>query len=184
MKIGLDLDGVSADFQGGWARMYKQWFDAEIDPSKLGNWDAFIEATHFETPAKFWQWTDISNLWESLDPIPGFQGGVEMLNEFGCSIQIVTSRHANARMGTMEWLKRYWPIGRRFPIVQFTPNKGAVDVQILVDDSPEVLKALHEAGRPVIKFEQPWNKNVKGVQSVSNWHDLTMALLSAKEALA
>lgn len=178
LTIGLDLDGVTVDFQGGWARAYEQWFGKKIPAAKLASWNSFLDATHFETAPEFWRWIDaIPNFWVDLDPIPGALGGVFRLErEFGHRISVITSRHEKVRDQTSAWIRRYWPVTKTLPTAHHTgkSTKGMIDVQVYIDDAPAVVEAL--SGKPcVVLFDRPWNAEVKltrNLHRVKGWDEL------------
>ena len=47
MRIGVDLDGVVADFTQGWTSKYKLDFDKEIKEEDITDWGLSKPLTHF-----------------------------------------------------------------------------------------------------------------------------------------
>jgi 5'(3')-deoxyribonucleotidase len=55
MRLGIDLDGVVADFNEGWMRRYNDDFGTDLVPGMVRTWDVFLELTHFNSSAAFWE---------------------------------------------------------------------------------------------------------------------------------
>lgn len=165
MRIGVDIDGVLADFQGGWITRYFDWFGRSIPQDQYGEWDAFLQA--FDTPEEFWAWTDaVPGFWANLEPITGALGGVYQLLRGGHELVLITSRHPKVRAQTEAWVKANWPVGK-LPQLHHLPSaqKGTIDCQIYIDDAPKVLEGL--GNKPcVLIFDQPWNREVKGAKNL------------------
>lgn len=166
-KIGVDLDGVSADFDRHWRNEYRVWFGVEI-PVASEHWDSFLDDTHFESEDEFWAWVrSVPAFWERMPVIPGAFGSLYELLRAGNEITFITSRPEHARAGTESWLARHYPIGFPKPRVEFRLKhlKGGIPVQVYLDDNPEVVESLRE--KPcVLIFDQPWNRDVKPSKSV------------------
>ena len=56
MRIGVDLDGVVADFTEGWTSQYKIDFNKEIKEENITEWGLSKPLTHFEEEIDFWNW--------------------------------------------------------------------------------------------------------------------------------
>ncbi len=56
MRIGVDLDGVVADFTHGWTSQYKKDFGKEILEKDITEWGLSKPLTHFEEEIDFWNW--------------------------------------------------------------------------------------------------------------------------------
>ena len=53
MRIGVDLDGVVANFTKGWTDQYKIEFGKEIRESEITNWGLSKPLTHFQYRIRF-----------------------------------------------------------------------------------------------------------------------------------
>jgi 5'(3')-deoxyribonucleotidase len=175
VRLGFDIDGCLADFNGRWRSEYERWFGVEPPDGFLpfgAEGEAYLqENTVFQEEGQFWSWTDaVPDFWSGMPTIPGAMGAVYQLERAGHEIVLITSRHKKARPQTEQWVQRNWPtplVGRKLPRLEhvYKSQKGTIDCQIYVDDNPEVLNALTH--KPcVIVFDQPWNREVKSTDRV------------------
>lgn len=187
MIIGLDLDGVCVNFQGGWVAAYNQWFDKNINASDAKDWDSLVTLTHFDSERAFFHWADVTHptFWADLPVVPGFQAGVTALSGAGNRLLLITNRSTLAQAGTEAWLRRHWPLGIAIPQLHFAAgSKAVVPAQVYVDDSPTVISDLMGQSKQVIKFKRPWNRDAVSTTTVSDWVELTKMLLTMGEAIA
>lgn len=190
MKVGLDVDGVLADFQGGWVRTYNEWWGTQVDVAEAVRWDSLVELTHFEEEQGFFAWlARVPNFWYGLGLIPGAAAGVMSLLDAGDEVVLITSRPDSARSLTYDWVRNWWPHGpgglrRPMPDIHHTRNKSLIDCQVYVDDSPEVIGSLRQQGRPIIRFEQPWNRRIKATSVVTGWAELVGLLDEMRRSLS
>ena len=56
MRLGIDLDGVVADFNTGWVSRYNHEFGSDLTTDLVDTWNAMGELTHFESMGAFWTW--------------------------------------------------------------------------------------------------------------------------------
>ena len=163
VKIAIDIDGVLADFNGHWVRTYEHWFGVKLDPEAANSWTAFLDHTHFGGEDEFWRWTDaVPGFWENMPLLPGAAGGAYRLLAHGHQVELVTNRHDRVRAATDAWARRHLPKHWR-PVIHFVKgDKSVVPAQLYVDDRPSILEGLRSKGLRAIRFEQPWNADVKG----------------------
>jgi hypothetical protein len=96
------------------------------------------------------------------------------LSDAGVWIRIITHRlyvnwgHAVAVADTVEWLDRH---AIPYRDICFLGRKPEVEADCYVDDSPDNIHALREAGNQVIVFDQPYNADVEGPRA-STWEDV------------
>ena len=48
MRLGIDLDGVVADFNGGWIRLYNEQFGTDLSKDMVRTWDGPIDISHLK----------------------------------------------------------------------------------------------------------------------------------------
>ena len=68
------------------------------------------------------------------------------------------------------------------PFDEFTQvkDKTSVACDWYIEDSPEHIEALHIAGKQVIAFNQPWNKDTRTRYRAHKWVDVYDIIQTAK----
>ena len=56
MRLGIDLDGVVADFNTGWMNRYNHEHGTALVPEMVTTWDAMLPLTRFSSIDEFWTW--------------------------------------------------------------------------------------------------------------------------------
>lgn len=172
MKLGIDIDGVLADFSGHWQRTYEAWFGVTLPPEALEMWDGHIEHTHFQSEADFWNWVDaVPRFWETMPLIDGAAGAFYQLVTLGHSVVLITNRHEKARGATEAWARRVLPSVWTPVIHHVKGDKSVVDAQLYIDDRRERIEQLRKNRRKVVRFRQPWNSG-SGDLSAGSWADV------------
>ncbi len=171
LRLGIDLDGVVADFNAGWIARYNTMFDAELTPDHVDVWNAPTTLTHFTNMGEFWRWARTSgggaSIFRVLEPYHGALDSLERLAA-GHHIVIVTTKPAFAIHDTYEWLAEHRVPTREVHIVD---DKTTVDCDVYLDDADHNLEAL-AAARPsasVCRFVRPWNQAHPGVADIAAW---------------
>ena len=72
IRIGIDMDGVLADFNTGWMTRYNRDFGTSLDASMVQQWDGLYRLTHFGSMAQFWAWAqgDGRSTFRDAPPLP------------------------------------------------------------------------------------------------------------------
>jgi 5'(3')-deoxyribonucleotidase len=179
IRVGIDLDGVVADFTGGWIRLYNAQFGAQIRADQVTTWDAAEELTHFGSMTAFWRWARTAgsngrSLFAALEPYPGAVAGLRALLNV-THVAIITTKPAWAIPDTLDWLARL-----RLPLreVHIISDKPSVPCEVYLEDSPLQLAALRRR-RPdsiVCRFVRPWNRPVEGCVDVTELDDLMVVV--------
>ena len=172
MRLGIDLDGVVADFNSGWIRRYNEQFGADVAFDSMVAWDGIPALTHFRHMGEFWEWAkdhDGHSLFRHLDT---YDGAVEALRRLARAhaVVIITRKPGWATHDTFAWIAEH-----RLPTreVHITRHKWTVTCDLYLDDGPHVLEEL-VAMRPesiVCRFVRPWNDPVPGAEDISSWAD-------------
>lgn len=177
MILNIDIDGVTADFTGGFAARYAEWFGVEL-PAVQG-WADIFETTHFASEEALWDWTDrVPEFWRRLPPIGGAFGGIDILRQAGHQVNLVTARHEKTRIQTLAWVADH--LGPDAPTVHHVTKseKHKVPGTFWLDDSPDVLGFLEESVGPdrVYRFVRPWNKGAPGIP-IKSWEAFVLRVL-------
>ena len=95
MRLGIDLDGVVADFNAGWIRLHREEFGSDIQPELVTTWDGLHELGGFADMAAFWDWArgnaDRPSIFRHFDPYPDAIDTLRSLDHAGHEIVIITA---------------------------------------------------------------------------------------------
>lgn len=182
MRLGIDLDGVVADFNTGWIRRYNQDFGADVAFDAVEAWDAIPSLTHFRHMGEFWRWAqdhDGHSLFRHLETYPGAVETLWQLAKQRHAIVILTTKPPWAVHDTFAWLSQHRIPTREVHILE---DKWEVDCDIYLEDAPHNLEQLvaHRPDRTVARFVRPWNGPVAGAEDVHDW-DSFAKLVQAQE---
>lgn len=56
MRLGIDLDGVVADFSAGWMRLHAEESGSELRPDMVETWNSLHRQGGFDDMREFWSW--------------------------------------------------------------------------------------------------------------------------------
>ena len=175
LRIGVDLDGVVADFVSGWIQRYNAEFGARLRVGDATNWGAAAELTHFRSMGEFWRWArhagpDGHSLFRDLPRYPGAVEGLRELLRLA-HVVVLTNKPQWAVADTLGWLS---DLGLPLREVHITTDKATVDCRVYIEDSPQHLTELRRR-RPhavVCRWVRPWNHAVDGCLDVDSWADV------------
>ncbi|TCD48424.1 5'-nucleotidase [Chlorobium sp. N1] len=174
--IGVDLDGVCADFYGRMRRIASEWLELPLDalPEEvsygLDEWGISGEG-QYESLHRFA--VTQRELFRTMPMIPGARRYLRLLSDEGYRIRIITHRlfihyfHASAVQQTVEWLDShgipYWDLC-------FMKEKSQVGADIYIEDSPDNIMQLRESGLYTICFANSTNRHIAGPRAHS-WEE-------------
>lgn len=174
MRLGIDLDGVVADFNAGWIRLHRDEFGSDLEPEMVTTWDGLHELGGFADMGAFWRWArgnaDRPSIFRHLDAFPDALDSLHSLDQAGHDIVIVTTKPRWARTDTLRWLADHAvPTAEVHMIVE----KHRVGCDVYLDDGPKVLPRLveHRPRALVCRFVRPWNSPVDGAVDVHDWSE-------------
>jgi 5'(3')-deoxyribonucleotidase len=177
MRLGIDLDGVVADFNAGWMRTYNEDFEAELTPEMVQTWDGFVTLTHFVSNTEFWRWARNDGGHGLFRDLPVYPGAVESLGRLSRNheIVIITTKPHWADAETFAWIADNEIPTRE---VHITGDKWKVECDVYLDDGPHNLESLvvERPDRTTCRFVRTWNKHVPGTVDVDSW-DIFEALV-------
>ena len=166
MRIGIDCDGVLRDFIPDLINKIKETNPEHAD--KIGiphSWD-WEDWLPFWTEDETEKYVFEDNYLDFFGPeCPPIQSSVEdwpklkeWAKENGHKLVLVSAQRPHCEEPTTEWLKKY---GFDFKEIHYTKNKWAIDVDVLIDDSPEKISDFNEKsinnGRAIC-YKQSWNQ--------------------------
>ena len=184
MRLGIDLDGVVANFTKGWMAFYNEQYGTELVESDSKNWGDLVNLTHFQDIDEFWDWSsdlDGRSVFWHLEPFPGAVEALHELSEEGHEIVIVTTKPPFAIDDTHEWIDRHGIPTREIHILE---AKWLVDCDVYLDDGPHVLPGLvkHRPESTVCRYVRPWNRPVPGAIDIGTFDEFKEVVSHLAEA--
>ena len=171
--LGVDLDGVCADFYGRMREIAAEYFERDIEaltPSPSYG----LEEWGVEGPTQYGSLHRFAvlqrDLFSSAPMIPGARKYLRQLSLEGARIRIITHRlylyflHRISVEQTVEWLDNhaipYWDLC-------FMRDKEQVGADIYLDDSPDNVVRLRESGFHTICFGNSTNTHLEAPRAES-----------------
>ena len=186
--LGVDLDGVCADFYGGLKPVAAEWLGVDVTslPDRvswtLPEWGVDQAPGGYDALHRFA--VTQRELFRRLPPMPGAPQALRRLSAQDVRIRIITHRlfikyfHQVAVRQTIEWLDfhdiPYWDLC-------FMREKAAVGADLYVEDSPENVARLREQGLKTIVFSNSTNEHLPGPRAHS-WDEVARLVVAEKAA--
>ncbi len=167
LRLGIDLDGVVADFTSGWIDRYNQQFGTSLHRDQATMWSAPVEMGAFSSMGEFWRWASglEGGFFRQLDPYPDALGTITALHDAGHRIVIITSKPSWAHEQTHRWIAAHELPTRE---VHITRDKASVACDVYLDDyNRNLLKLVAERPRATVcRYVRPWNDPIPRVRDV------------------
>ncbi len=185
--LGVDLDGVVADFIGGLKPIAAEWLGVEDGDltteisyefpewnlKEFGGYDALHRFAVKER-----------DLFKNLPPIEGAPAVLRRLSTKGIRIRIITHRlfikwfHVEAIQQTVKWLEHhgipYWDLC-------FMRDKSAVGADLYLEDNPDNINALRNDGHKTIVVVNSMNRTLPAPRA-ENWVEIEQLVLNEYDA--
>jgi 5'(3')-deoxyribonucleotidase len=184
--LGVDLDGVVADFYSGLRPIAAEWLGVDVGtlPADV-SWNLFEWGVP-EAPGGYDALHRFAvtqrNLFRELKPLPGAPAALRRLSKAHIRIRIITHRlcieysHQQAVRQTVEWLDfydvPYWDLC-------FMKDKAAVGADLYIEDSPSNVKTLREDGHRAIVFTNSTNLTL-GPPRAASWAEVEKLVLETR----
>lgn len=186
--LGVDLDGVCADFYGGLKPVAAEWLGVDVAalPDRvswtLPEWGVDQAPGGYDALHRFA--VTQRELFRRLPPMPGAPQALRRLSAHDVRIRIITHRlfikyfHQVAVRQTIEWLDYhdipYWDLC-------FMREKAAVGADLYIEDSPENVARLRAQGLNTIVFSNSTNEHLPGPRARS-WEEAADLVLGEQAA--
>lgn len=184
--IGIDLDGVCADFYGGLRPIAAEWLGVNVTslPERvtwgLPEWGVDKAPGGYEALHRFA--VTQRELFRVLPPMPGAPAALRKLSAENVRIRIITHRffikyfHQVAARQTIEWLDYhdipYWDLC-------FMQEKAAVGADLYLEDSPRNVELLRSENLSTIVFTNSTNEDLPGPRA-NTWAEALELILNSK----
>ncbi len=170
MKVGVDVDGVLADFNSGYIERTVQVTGVDLFPPRPFAIPCWKFPEHYGYTGRQMRavWKSIkedATFWLRLGDYPETQGDIDYLQRLvnqGADLYFITARPGvNAKVQTETWL---WDRGLISPTVLMSKHKGlcalALGLDVYMDDKWEnVYDVLSEGTECAIALrDRPWNQ--------------------------
>lgn len=171
-RIGLDLDGVTYDFQSTYVYLLEHYRDVDFPPG-LDWWTTWDSADAFTTEAdRAWVWTtgiDLG-LFRYGHLKKGAIDGVAALAKLG-DVEVVSHRPRAAVRDTLAFLTyTQLPLAGVHLLTSEEPKSG-IGCDVYIDDGPHVIEELQKAGKEVVVYSAPYNQESMGLRAYG-WDDI------------
>jgi len=184
--LGVDLDGVCADFYGGLRPIAAEWLGVPLEtlPERvtwgLPEWGIPAAPGGYEALHRFA--VTQRDLFRVIPPMPGAPAALRQLSSADIRIRVITHRffikhfHQVAARQTIEWLDYhdipYWDLC-------FMQEKTDVGADLYIEDSPRNVDRLRSGGLETIVFTNSTNEHLDPPRA-DNWAQVTSLVLDAK----
>lgn len=196
LHVGIDVDGVLADYMGGVAAVGQSMGLAMSGSSSGPTQYGLVEPGWFpdaESASKaMTHLRDSGGLRELALLDTGASAAIRCLRIAGHRVSIVTARHSGGRYSrshgerriareTIDWLAEHNILPDD---VRFERRKSLVDCQIYIDDAPHIIEELRSDGRRAVVYDQPYNRHLSGdrVSSMEEFAELILAMPAVPNA--
>ncbi len=161
MKIALDFDGVLSHTMKRWVEIFNEKYSKKysrmITIRDINEW-AFFEDWGMDKDEAFEIFDQCWENWDKLEPLEtDLWQKTKMLCNIG-EVDIVTSVNPQWMPHIRSWLEKH---GVHFNKVLHSKEKHKLDYDVYIDDSPQNIREMAEAGKWVLMINQPWNRGVK-----------------------
>jgi 5'(3')-deoxyribonucleotidase len=193
--LGVDLDGVCADFIRGLRPIAAAWLGVDVatltdtpshgfpewDLCRIGGPDPEEAYGHLHRYA-----VTQKDLFQNLPIVPGSDVTLRRLSHVHrVRVRIITHRlfiqhfHETAIQQTVKWLDLH---DIPYYDLCFMGDKGAVGANLYLEDTPRNIIALKDAGKDVVIFSNSTNRDLGG-ERAENWSEVESIVLQRLEQL-
>lgn len=187
--LGVDLDGVCADFYAHMRIIVAEWRGVDVNSLPLDvtyglhEWgvpdtEEYLRIHRFAVTER--------GLFRSVPLIDGARQALRRLSNDGFHVRIITHRlfvpyfHRQAVEQTVAWLD-----SRAIPYrdLCFMEDKCLVDADVYIEDNPRNIEAIQNAGKTVIAFTNSTNAHMDPPPTLraSNWTETEQKIRELRE---
>jgi len=190
MKIGIDLDGILADFLSALIKYHNLTYGTKLKKDQFlsyGFWKIW-GGTEDEAIQKLCDFYE-TPFFKNIQPVFGAKKAISTLRQNN-DLFIVTSRPDDVVDKTLEWVNNHFP--NTFTDICFANNYfggGAsktktqicdeIGVNILIEDSMEYAIECVNSKRKIFLLDYPWNQHPElpqGIRRFLSWDEIVQAV--------
>lgn len=186
MRLGIDIDGVLANFTQGYADVIRKVSGRDLlTPEMIAsppswNWDRDAGYTKEEESAA-WKFVGESpDFWYNLPELPGLQDIMEADPFTNHDVYFITARPGvHVKRQTEDWLDS---MGILFPTVLVSDNKGPLAVglklDVLIDDRDKNIIEVSQASPTTQCYilDYPYNRHVMETYNIHRVYSVKQAM--------
>lgn len=182
VRIGIDVDGVLRDFDSKLMEIVKREFPDKVLADYATTWDYNNIDIDIEELSKIWRTTHCEEIFREAGLMPGVVEEFKELRDWAryqpsrYQFVCVTAQMPYNANHTLYWLGKH---NFNFLEVYVTNNKHTVDIDFLVDDSPNNYNKWIKNERDessFILFNRPYNSDCLATNKINKLTDLISIL--------
>lgn len=169
LNLGLDLDGTTGDFTEALRNFMgvkkkisnELWMEHFPDPEEYAMWQG--DKAWYTSKDDFlnhFQEAEASGVYRKLPIYESAHETLNLLKSYGFNIQVITARTPIYNHDTQHWIRKH-----RIPysgIFNYGMEKEkAENIDVYVDDAPEVIKRLISNNKQIIVMNQLYNNHIE-----------------------
>lgn len=161
MKLALDFDGCISDTMQSWVDKYNQKYYGDLTKDLITHRDIDVWAFYKKMGMTLDECMDIFSMawsdWKNLEPMERHLAQKTKMLSNLCSVDIVTAVRPENLPDVKNWLA-FHKIS--YGELVHSNEKEKLDYDIYIDDSESNAMKMLTAGKLVLLYNQPWNRNV------------------------
>lgn len=168
LKLGIDLDGVCADFIASWLALMNPAYGLTATHEDQSEWGAAcFGLTKAQEDALWERITSTEEFWYNMRPLPGVEAlsAADDTHELYFITNRVPAGSRCVKEQSSEWL--YDHAGILYPTVLLAPRwfskpdlYKALALDAHIDDKPETIQKMRARGQNAWILDQPYNRHV------------------------
>lgn len=175
MRLAIDIDSTLHPYWDQLAEIAKRRYGVDLPYDEQATWA--IDRLTPEQLKVIVEETHRADHVLAAEPYPGAVEAITRWHEQGHFIHITSHRTTDAHPHTAEWLERInLPHDDLYCSSDKISRCVELQIDVLIDDSPDNLRRAADVGITAATLEHPWNRGLPGVISAPDWPTLAHRL--------